>query len=232
MATLRKSLEQTSIEVQLVPSIMDVVAEAIYDGVFMTSNNSVSEEKFEKIGFTQDSLSKYLRQLVAIRWQLVTQQISAQNRSKAKQLFVPAGVAQMLTMIGNIEVGNYSVKLRALTDEEIRKVDWKEVEDFSNLLLRMKEFVSSAKFILMPKQDGDVSVMSLIIDKCDTRDATLSVHANADESKLHPVKQAFALMAGIKLVNEDRFGIIYPSNLFVDGYRASLKDAFEAKVDQ
>lgn len=232
MTTLRKSLEQTRIEVQLVPNVMNVVAEAIFDGIFLTSNDDVSEERLERIGFTQDSLAKYLRQLVAIRWQLVTQQISAPNRAKAKQLYVPAGVAQMLTMIGNVEIGNYSIKLRALTDAEIGNVNWKEVEDFSDLLLRMKGIVSSVKFILMPKEEGDVSVMSLIVDKCDIRDATLSVHANADEANLHPVKQAFALMAGIKLVNEDRFGIVYPSNLFVDSYRANLRDAFKAKVDQ
>lgn len=232
MITLRKSITETTIEVQLVPNVMDVVSEAIYDGIFMTSNSNVSEARFEEMGFTQEALSKYLRQLVAIRWQLVTQQITAQNRAKAKQLYVPAGVAQMLTMIGEVEVGNYSIKLRALTDEEIGKVDWKEVEEFSFLLLRMREFVCSAKYILMPKQEGDVSVMSMIIDRCDTRDAEISVHANADETQLHPVKQAFALMAGIKLVNEDRFGIVYPSNLFVDDYRANLVDAFKNKVDQ
>ncbi len=232
MTTLRKSLELTRIEVQLVPNVMDIVAEALYDGVFMTSNQNVSEKRLEEQGFTQESLAKYLRQLVAIRWQLVTQQISAQNRSKARQLYVPAGVAQMVTCIGKIEVGNYSIDLRALTDDEISKVDWKQVEDFSDLLLRMRDMISSRKGILMPKVEGDISVMSLIVDKCDNRDATLSVHANADESGLHPVSQAFALMAGIKLVNESRFEILYPSNLFVDGYRANLTEAFNTKVDQ
>lgn len=232
MTMLRKSLDQTTVEVQLLPNVMDFVAESVYDGVFLSSNNNISEKWFEEMGFTQEALSKYLRNLVYIRWQLVTQQITPQNRSKAKQLFVPGGIAQMLACIGEIEVGNFSVKLRALTDDEIRKVDWKQVEDFSLILLRLRDYISSVKYILVPKIEGDLAVMSLIIDRCDERDATMSVHTNADITGIHPVKQAFALMAGIKLVNEDRFGILYPSNLFVDNFRANLKDAFSSKVDQ
>lgn len=227
---VRKDLKTTEIKVQLQPEVMEVVGAAIYDGVFMSSQN-LSESYLADKGFTQEALVHYLETLVMVRWGLITNQLDAKERGIAKQLYVPAGVAQMLTHIGNVELGSYLISLRDLTAEEAAGIDWTMLQDFSDVLLGLREVCASVKYILVPKAEGDSDTMSMLIDRVDVRDCEISAHVSSDVNKLHPVKQAFALMAGLKLVNEERFGILYPMQSRVDGYRSCLRDALSTKVD-
>lgn len=231
MTFVRKQLKQTTIKVQLEPKVMEVVGAAIYDGVFLTSNQ-ISEDYLAQRGFTQAGLTDYLIQLVSVRWGLVTSQLTAKQRAIAKQLYVPAGVAQMLTCIGNVQVGNYQIELRDLTDQELAAINWTQLQNFSDVLLELERLCASVKYILMPKVEGDRDTMAMMIDRVDARDCEISAHAQADVENLHPVKQAFALMAGLKLVEEERFGILYPIQSRVDGFRTHIYGALSEKVDR
>lgn len=229
---IRKQINLTTIKVQLQPEVMDVVGAAIYDGVFLTSK-TLSEDYLENMGFTQSDLCAYLKSLVYVRWALITDQLNAKERSMAKQLYVPAGVAQMLVAIGKVEVGNYFVELRDLTEEEkASEINWTQLQKFSDVLLQLRQICASVKYILIPKEEGDRDVMCMLIDRVDDRQAEISAHAQADVSALHPVKQAFALMAGLKLVEDERFGILYPIQSRVDGFKDCLIETFSNKVDQ
>lgn len=227
---IRKNLQTTEIKVQLQTEVMDVVGAAIYDGVFMSSQN-LSEAYLAEHGFTQEALTEYLEALVKVRWGLITNQLDASERAKAKQLYVPAGVAQMLTHIGNVEVGNYLISLRDLTADEKAGIDWTKLQKFSDVLLGLRNICASVKYILVPKAEGDRDTMSMLIDRVDAYDCDISAHASSDINALHPVKQAFALMAGLKLVNEDKFGILYPMQSRVDGFKSCLRDALSTRVD-
>lgn len=228
---IRKEIKQTTINVQLQPEVMDVVGAAIYDGVFLTSK-TLSEDYLEKMGFDQLSLCDYLKSLVYVRWALVCNQLNAKEKSMAKQLYVPAGVAQMLVAIGNVEVGSYFVKLRDLTEEEkTSEINWTQLQKFSDVLLQLRQVCASVKYILIPKEEGDRDVMCMVIDRVENRQAEISAHAQADVSALHPVKQAFALMAGLKLLEDERFGILYPIQSRVDGFRDCIVETFSNKVD-
>lgn len=229
---IRKQINQTKIKVQLQPEVMDVVGAAIYDGVFLTSK-TLSEDHLENMGFNQLDLCAYLKSLVYVRWGLVTGQLNAKERSIAKQLYVPAGVAQMLVSIGKVEVGHYLIELRDLTEEEkTSEINWAQLQKFSDVLLQLRQVCASVKYILMPKEEGDRDVMSMIIDRVEDSEAEISAHAQADTSALHPVKQAFALMAGLNLLEDERFGILYPIQSRVDGFRDCLIETLRNKVDQ
>lgn len=227
---IRKATTNTTVKVKLEPEVMEVAARAIYDGVFLTSRD-VNESFITSIGFNEDDLSKYLKMLVKIRVGLITSQVRGAQRSDAKNLYVPAGIAQILVAIGEVEVGSYTIVPDELSGDEFAEIDWKFAQNFSDVLLRMRNLLTSVKNILIPERSGDADVMALIVCKSDDRDATLAVHANADVSGLHPVKQAFALLAGIKLVKE-HLEILYPNELVVDDYRSALEDVLSKKVDQ
>jgi len=226
---IRKDVNKTTVKVILEPKVMEVASRAIYDGVFLTSSD-VNEKHLTSIGFTEENLTKYLQSLVTIRVGLVTQQIRGVRRSHAKNYYVPAGIAQMLVAIGEVEIGSYTIQPEELSDIALANIDWEFVQEFSDTLLRMKKLLSSVKNILVAERSGDASVMALIVSQVDTRDAVLSAHANADEKALHPVKQAFALLAGIKLA-QDHLEILYPNEVVVDDYRSALEEAFSNKVN-
>lgn len=226
---IRKAKTTTEVRVKLEPEVMAVAARAIYDGVFLTSRD-VNETFLTSIGFEEEALTKYLKTLIRIRAGLVTSQIKGFHRSDAKNLYVPAGIAQILVAIGEVEVGSYQIVLDELSDDELAEIDWKFAQDFSDVLLRMNKLLTSVKNILVPEHSGDADVMALIVAKTDDRDATLAVHANANETGLHPVKQAFALLAGIKLVR-DHLEILYPNELVVDDYRSALEEVLSRKTD-
>lgn len=227
---IRKAKTTTEVKVKLEPEVMEVAARAIYDGLFLTSRE-VNESKLIEIGFNESDLAKYLKMLVKIRVGLITGQVKGASRSDAKNLYVPAGIAQILVAIGEVEVGSYTIVPDELSGDEFAEIDWKFAQSFSDTLLRMRQILTSVKNILIPERSGDVDVMALVVSKSDDRDATLAVHANADVNNLHPVKQAFALLAGIKLVKE-HLEILYPNELVVDDYRSALEDVFSKKIDQ
>lgn len=226
---IRKAKSTTEVKVKLEPEVMTLAARAIYDGVFLTSRE-VNETYLEEIGFTEASLGKYLKMLVRIRNGLVTSQIKGKERSDAKNLYVPAGIAQMLVAIGEVEIGSYTIVPDELSENELAEIDWKFARDFSDTLLRMARLLTTVKNILIPERSGDADVMALVVSKCNDRDVTLAVHANADANELHPVKQAFALLAGIKLC-KDHLEILYPNELVVDDYRSALEEVLREKVN-
>ena len=228
MSMIYKQKEKRTIEVNLEPTVMEVVATAIYDGVFMTSQE-VSEERLEKVGFTEELLSSYLKDIVLVRQMWVTGQLKPKQRDIARNLYVPAGVAQMLAAIGNVKVGPFEILLAPLSEEAVANINWNDLVDFSDVLVRMSQLLASSKNIINSPLDGDVEVMSLIVTTLTSFDTTLGVHCNSQEP--HPVKQAFALMAGIKLAN-DQLEILYPAELSVSDYRGALRDALSSKVDR
>lgn len=227
---IRKAKTITEVKVKLEPDVMDVAARAIFDGLFLTSRD-VNEAFVESIGFSETSLAKYLKMLVRIRVGLITTQVRGADRTTAKNLYVPAGIAQVLAAIGEVEIGSYNIVPDELSKDELAEIDWKFAQGFSDTLLRMRQILTSVKNILIPERSGDSDVMALIVSKYDDRDTTLAVHANADLNGLHPVKQAFALLAGIKLVKE-HLEVLYPNELVVDDYRSALDDVFSKKIDQ
>ena len=228
MSMIYKQKEKRTIEVNLEPTVMEVVATAIYDGVFMTSQE-VSEERLEKVGFTEELLSSYLKDIVLVRQMWVTGQLKPKQRDIARNLYVPAGVAQMLAAIGNVKVGPFEILLAPLSEEAVANINWNDLVDFSDVLVRMSQLLASSKNIINSPLDGDVEVMSLIVTTLTSFDTTLGVHCNSQEP--HPVKQAFALMAGIKLAN-DQLEILYPAELSVSDYRGALRDVLSSKVDR
>lgn len=230
MTFIKRENKYREIKVNFIPEVMDVVAQAIYDGVFQTSNQAINEEYLTKIGFTEDNLKFYLEQLVVIRQALVTNGLKGKERTDARNLYVPAGVAQMLVGLGEVNVGCYHIIPRELTEKELGNIDWKKLKDFSETLIRMDRILAVAKNILIPERSGDVDIMVLCVEEVQDT-VTMIVHANADEKKSHPLKQAYALMAGIKLVN-DQMEVCYPSEIPVNDWRSSIYDAFSKKVDK
>jgi hypothetical protein len=230
MTLIKRNEQITKVEVKFVPEVMEVVAQAIYDACFQTSNQSVNEDYLESIGFTEQSLESYLKTLVIVRQALVTGELKGRERTKARNLYVPAGVAQMLVGLGEVHVGNYIITPGELGKEEVAKINWTQLEKFSATLVRLERIISCSKNILVPDRSGDSDIMVLCVDRLDSTVA-LKVHANASESGLHPLKQAFALMAGIKLVN-DLFDVVYPSEIPVNDWRSTIYEAFSKKVDR
>ena len=230
MTLIKRESSKRRITVDFIPEVMTVVSQAIYDGVFQTSNQSVNEEYLTKLGFTEVALEEYLTTLVKVRQGLVTGSLTGANRTIARNLYVPAGVAQMLVGLGEVEVGLYQIVPRELTSEEVSNINWKELQDFSDILIRMERILSVAKNILIPERSGDIDIMVLCVQEVEDR-VTLTLHANADVLKSHPLKQAFALMAGIKLVN-DQMDVCYPGEIPITDWRSTIYDAFSKKVDK
>lgn len=231
MTTIIKRSESIrKIEVAFNPEVMHVVAQAVYDGCFQTSNQNVNEDYLTKLGFTESALETYLKSLVTVRQALVTGQLKGHERTKARNLYVPAGVAQMLVGLGEVQVGHYVITPRELSNVELTNIDWKSLEEFSLILVRMDRIVSSAKNILVPERSGDSDIMVLCVVDING-DTALRVHANAKEDNLHPLKQAYALMAGTKLV-KDVMDVVYPAEIPVNDWRSTIYDVFSKKIDR
>ena len=231
MTFIKRDNKFREIQVNFVPEVMQVVAQAIYDGVFQTSNQNVNEEYLTRLGFTEEELEWYLSQLVVVRQALVTNGLKGKQRTDARNLYVPAGVAQMLVGLGEVNVGSYHIVPRELTEEELGNINWERLKDFSDTLIRMDRVLAVAKNILVPERSGDVDIMVLCVEEVADDTTRLIAHANANENNSHPLKQAFALMAGIKLVN-DQMEVCYPSEIPVNDWRSSIYDAFSTKVDK
>lgn len=231
MTFIKRENKFREIQVNFVPEVMQVVAQAIYDGVFQTSNQNVNEEYLTRLGFTEEELEWYLSQLVVVRQALVTNGLKGKQRTDARNLYVPAGVAQMLVGLGEVNVGSYHIIPRELTEEELGNINWERLKDFSDTLIRMDRVLAVAKNILVPERGGDVDIMVLCVEEVADDTTRLIAHANANENNSHPLKQAFALMAGIKLVN-DQMEVCYPSEIPVNDWRSSIYDAFSTKVDK
>lgn len=230
MTLIKRAEKYRKVEVNFIPEVMNVVAQALYDGIFQTSNQNVSEEYLTKLGFTEQALTTYLNALVKVRQALVTGELTGDKRTAARNLYVPAGVAQMLVGLGEVFVGNYQITPKELGKTEIANIDWKMLKTFSDILIRLDRVLFSSKNILIPERSGDVDVMVLCVEEV-TDTATLIVHANAKEDGLHPLKQAFALMAGIKLAKQ-AMEVVYPAEIPVNDWRSTIYDTFSKKVDQ
>lgn len=226
---IQKLKEKVTVKVKLQPEAMEFVALAIYDGVFMTSRD-IPEKQLEERGFSQSNLKKYLTTLVQIRQALINDQLKGQQRTEARNLYVPAGVAQMLVSIGEVEVGSYFICPEELSQKELTNIDWSFMRKFSHTLLSMRNLLVSVKEILIPKREGDIDVMSIIVAQASEDSCVLGVHANANDG-IAPIKQALALMAGIKLAN-DYCEILYPNEYHISDYRSPIYEIFSKKTDQ
>ena len=165
MTFIKRENKFREIQVNFVPEVMQVVAQAIYDGVFQTSNQNVNEEYLTRLGFTEEELEWYLSQLVVVRQALVTNGLKGKQRTDARNLYVPAGVAQMLVGLGEVNVGSYHIVPRELTEEELGNINWERLKDFSDTLIRMDRVLAVAKNILVPERSGDVDIMVLCVEK-------------------------------------------------------------------
>lgn len=219
-ASYIKVLRQTTVLVDCMPFGLNYVARYVMNGMILRPNSSVTEQSLGNRGITETSLEEYLNTLVQIRVAFVADQLNGHQVNLARKLMVPSGFAQSLACIGDVEVGPWTIRPRALPDEIFKGIQWDRAKELSERIEEIRQVLHSVNAVTVAGRNGEPGVMSLIVKESNSDDVVLGLHTNSTEPE--PVHETMAVVLGLKLAS-DGDAKLYALEATISGWRSGIR---------
>lgn len=224
--------EYTQVAVCVNPVVMLEVGKHLFYS-FSDGSRSVPWAQFERLGINEETLGRYLHDLVILRVMYINNQVPAHLRNQIAKVQVPAGVSQMIAALGTCTVGVYRYAFEELSIDIINDIEqrFESILTYGeNLLAFPHQLRVFGNTLNSHRDNGDVKVMALLVKEPPTRSVDdLVIHEHVLNTESGPLHQAFAAMAGLSLAQTyvQQFESLYPKRYDVQGWLPQLIDVLD-----